>query len=388
MQGEDERLADFIRDHMEKILAEWEAFAATRGPAAANMSSLELRDHAEQILKAIARDISTPQSDYAQHQKSIGRAPIVQGAPETAAETHAVLRSRSGFDINQLVAEYRALRASVLSLWKQANEGEPRDLDDVIRFNEAIDQALTESVTFFSADVEQSRRLLLGMVGHDMRTPLNTIQLAGGLLCRVDAGEQVAELSHRVTDGASRLGALLDDLVDFNRSRLGLGISIAPAPMDLARAFADELEMLRFTNPNNPMSLESEGDTQGVWDERRMQQVLSNLVRNAVKHGVRNGPIRIGLTGTADSVSFEVLNEGEFKQGASAEQMFDPLQRGTSGDDLAGDSLGLGLYIAREITLAHGGHINVHAHPAATVFAVGLPRMAREKVRATSPGPG
>jgi signal transduction histidine kinase len=371
------RLADFIRTHRDAIVAEWEAFAATRMPAAAGMTALELRDHADEILEAIAKDISTAQSEHAQHEKSVGRAPVVHGAPETAAETHAVLRSRSGFDINQLVAEYRALRASVLKLWHRANEDEVRDLDDVIRFNEAIDQALTESVTFFSAEVEQSRGLLLGMVGHDMRTPLNTIQLAGGLLSRVNAGTQVAELSHRVNEGALRLCALLDDLVDFNRSRLGLGIGLAPAPMELASAFAEELELLRFTNPENSMALEVEGDASGHWDRRRLQQVLSNLVRNAVKHGTKGGPIRVRITGTKDSVSFEVLNEGKFKHGASVERMFDPLKRGTTDGDPGGDSLGLGIYIAREITVAHGGQINVHAHPAATVFAVSLPRVAR-----------
>jgi K+-sensing histidine kinase KdpD len=111
-----------------------------------------------------------------------------------------------------------------------------------------------------------------------------------------------------------------------------------------------------------------------------MQQVLSNLVRNAVKHGTRDGPIRVRVTGTAESVSFEVLNEGRFRHGDCAERMFDPLKRGTSSDDPGGDSLGLGLYIAREITVAHGGQINVHAHAAATVFAVSLPRQGSRGV--------
>ena len=368
------RLADFLRAHMESILAEWEAFAATLAPAATSMTRLELRDHAEAILQAISNDISTAQSRRDQHEKSVGRAPLIVGAPQTAAETHAVLRGRSGFDINQLVAEYRALRASVLRLWDEANEGDIRDLDDVIRFNEAIDQALTESVTFYSAEVERARRLLLGMVGHDMRSPLNTIQLAGATLSRLNAGEQVSNLSHHVTEGVSRMRALLDDLVDFNRSRLGLGISIVPAPMDLAQAFAEEVELLRFSNPANAIGLEVEGDVTGTWDERRLQQVLCNLVRNAVKHGTRNGPIRVRITGGVDRVNFEVLNEGALKPGLATESLFEPLCRGS--DDPCGESLGLGLYIAREIALAHGGQITVHTQPAATVFVVSIPRAA------------
>jgi hypothetical protein len=98
------RLAEFILRHMEAILAEWEAFATTLHPAAANMMSLALRDHAPQILEAVARDISTPQSGQEQADKSKGKAPKIVEAPETAAETHAILRARSGFDINQTVS--------------------------------------------------------------------------------------------------------------------------------------------------------------------------------------------------------------------------------------------------------------------------------------------
>src|SRR6266404_529231 len=107
------RLANFILDHMEAILSQWEEFARTRLPAAADMKSPALRDHAQQILEAVAKDLSTSQSREDQFEKSTGNSPKLASAPETAAQTHALLRARSGFDINQLVAEYRALRASV-----------------------------------------------------------------------------------------------------------------------------------------------------------------------------------------------------------------------------------------------------------------------------------
>ena len=372
------RLADFIRDHLESILIEWEAFAATRTPAAESMTSLELRDHAAQILEAIAKDISTAQSPNAQRQKSQGRSPVIPDAPETAAESHAVLRGRSGFDINQLIAEYRALRASVLHLWDQANDDEPRNLEDVMRFNEAIDQALTESVRHYSAEVERSRSLLLATVGHDMRGPLNTIQLAGTYLSQVDVGNDVAQVAQRLNDGSCRLRALLDDLIDFNRSRLGLGVRISPNPIDLAASFSRELDLLRFANPDHPIELVVEGDVSGCWDERRLQQVLCNLVTNAVKYGTDKAPIRVSLTGSEECVYFEVLNAGRFASSIGSESLFDPLRRGTETcDEHDADSLGLGLYIAREIAVAHGGQISVHRHPAATVFVVSLPRFAR-----------
>ncbi|SPA49663.1 protein of unknown function [Cupriavidus taiwanensis] len=140
------RLADFIRRDMSSILREWEAFAATLVPAARHMDAPALRDHAQQILNAVIKDLSTPQTRHAQRQKSLGRSPRLPDAPETAAQTHALLRARHGFNINQMVSEYRALRASVLRLWIDDGHPGPSDFDDMVRFNEAIDQAVTESV--------------------------------------------------------------------------------------------------------------------------------------------------------------------------------------------------------------------------------------------------
>ena len=185
------RLAAFILRDMETILAQWESFAAAQLPAAASMKPLALRDHAQQILEAVAKDLSTLQSREAQTAKSLGRAPKLFGAPETAAQTHATLRARSGFNINQLAAEYRALRASVLRLWFDVCQPEVPHADDIIRFNEAIDQALAESIGFFSAQVDQARNLFLGMLGHDMRIPLQTLQMTASYLAALNAGVNI-----------------------------------------------------------------------------------------------------------------------------------------------------------------------------------------------------
>lgn len=126
----------------------------------------------------------------AQHDKSIGRAPAPIDATETAAQTHALLRARAGFNIIELTAEYRALRASVLRLWMDECEPDALHLNDVIRFTEASDQALAESVGFFSAQVEQSRNLLLGMLGHDMRSPLPAIQATASYLEALNVGSE------------------------------------------------------------------------------------------------------------------------------------------------------------------------------------------------------
>jgi signal transduction histidine kinase len=369
------RLADFILSDMESILAQWEAFAGTLLPAAANMRSRALRDHAQQILEAVAKDLSTSQTSEAQFEKSIGQAPKLAGASETAAQTHALLRARGGFDINQLAAEYRALRASVLRLWMDECQPDAPHPDDVIRFNEAIDQAISESIGFFSAQVDQARNLLLGMLGHDMRSPLQTIQTTASYLAALNAGEKVSVAASRLIRSGARMQALLDDMLDFNRTRLGLGINVVPTEGDLARQVADELDLVRAVHPDRQLELDVVGDCHGVWDGRRLQQLLGNLVLNAIKYGDPDAPVHVSLRGEAAEVILEVKNSGAAIERSTLDQIFDPLQRGPNHRDRNVDSsLGLGLYIAREIAKAHGGGIDARSDEAETVFIVRLPR--------------
>lgn len=374
------RLADFIFRNQETIVGEWEAFAMTLLPAATGMTSLALRDHAKQILEAVAKDLSTPQTKGAQARKSKGQAPKLSGAPETAAQTHAVLRARSGFDINQLAAEYRALRASVLRLWMDECELDEINLDDVVRFNEAIDQAIAESISFFSAQVDQARNLLLGMLGHDMRNPLNSILMTAQYLAALNAGENVADAASRLIHSGASMKALLDDLVDFNRTTLGLGIKIELAEVALGALFKDELEQLRVAHPSRQIELEIVGDTRGLWDGVRLQQLLRNLVVNAINYGSPNRPIHVLLTSDEANVTIGVKNKGSAIEKEILKQIFDPLTRGPgqAERDDSGSGLGLGLYIVREVARAHGGDVSVRSDNRETVFDVKLPRRNRE----------
>lgn len=373
------RLAEFIRHDMDAILAQWEEFAATLLPAAASLSSLALRDHAQQILEAVAKDLSSPQTREAQSEKSKGRAPGVEGAPETAAQTHAVLRARSGFDINQLVAEYRALRASVLRLWTDFSPLDRTALEDMIRFNEAIDQAVAESVGHFHRTVEGYRNLLLGMLGHDMRTPLNAVVMTASYLSALNAGEDVSEAAARLIRSGASMQALLDDLTDFNRTNLGLGLKVEPSETDLAKAAGDELELLRAAYPDRQIEFAASGDTRGRWDAARVQQILRNLVSNAVRYGSPDMPVRVTLRGEPSGALLEVSNSGHIDP-SEVSQIFDPLRRGAAerASHGAREGLGLGLFIVREIANAHGGEVHARSEGEQTTFAVSLPRQQRE----------
>jgi signal transduction histidine kinase len=368
------RLAQCIQAHMESILAEWDAFARTLNPSSAQVTPRMLRDHAQQILAAVLADLSMTQTAE-QAEKSMGRMPLVRNAPETAAQTHAVLRAQSGINISQLAAEYRALRASVLRHWERECQLGPESLQDVIRFNEAIDQALADAIGYFAGQLDRARNLLLGTLGHDMRNPLNAIVMTASGLAELSTGEEISEAAACLIRSGAAMKALLDDLVDFNRTKLGSGINIAVADTDLGALFADEVKLLQTANPTREVVLTVGGEVRGRWDGPRLQQVLRNLVSNACVYGSKEEAVRVGLQGDADGVHFEVKNRGPAIDPATAEQLFDPLRRGQADSHRANtDGLGLGLYIVREIVRAHGGEVELRSDETETVFSVRLPR--------------
>src|ERR1700694_4285711 len=155
------RLSIFILKNIETILQEWEKFAATLVPAEHKMDRVMLRDHVKRMLETIAADLARPQTAHEQAKKSKGH-DDPPARKETAAETHGAERLELGFSLNEAMSEYRALRASVTRLWQEAHISKPVPkivLEDLIRFNEAIDQAISESVTSYSFEKEQQTRV-------------------------------------------------------------------------------------------------------------------------------------------------------------------------------------------------------------------------------------
>jgi PAS domain S-box-containing protein len=149
------RLSYFIQVHKESILQEWEDFARTIEPPALTMDVAALRDHASLILDDVCAQLDLSETADEQFQKSRGRAPRRQTKKD--AENHAIDRLDSGYSIDQLVSEYRALRASVLKLWAADSDAtQSTDAQDIMRFNEAIDQVLAESVAQFSLTLRDS----------------------------------------------------------------------------------------------------------------------------------------------------------------------------------------------------------------------------------------
>ena len=366
------RLTEFIRQNHEKIIQEWVEFAGTLLPWAKGMSERALRDHAEDLLTAVVVDMEAPQTERQQSAKSQGLA--TRGALASVGQKHAVQRLSTGFNLDQLVSEYRALRASILRLWSKAQGDEH---DEVTRFNEAIDESLTESTVRYSEVLERTREQFLAILGHDLRNPLGAIVM-GATYLSVSEGmsDKQVKVSARILNSANRMSRMVSDLLDLTRTRLGAGIPITRRSIDLAGVCEQVICELEAVHPDSRLQLDLTGDLVGDWDSDRLTQVLSNLVANAVQHGRTDGAVRVTVRGDGDQIVLSVQNHGRVIPDGAMKQIFEPMIREPARDgDRNITGLGLGLYIAREVVTAHGGTIRASSSEAdGTTFTVELPR--------------
>jgi len=375
------RLAKFILANVEPILVEWEAFAITLAPGA-NMTKLALRDHAQAILLAAARDMEVDQSLAQQAGKSKGHG----GADTTesdrldiASARHAEERVGSGFDIIEVVSEYRALRASVLRLWrKNFLEPDLDDIDDITRFNESIDQSLVEAVDSYTKRVDRSRQLFLAILGHDLRNPLTAIRMGAQLVSPTNGDLNSIEALSMIGTESKAMAKLISDMIDFASTWLGSAMPLNRELVDLQMLCREVVDGFRATHPQRTLHFNPRGDLTGNWDVARIRQVVSNLLGNALQHGSPDGPVELSAASEGSTVVLSVHNEGAPIPPEALPTLFDPLVRHVTVESAlqrTPGSIGLGLYIVREIVNAQGGTIAVTSTAQqGTTFTVRLPR--------------
>lgn len=215
--------------------------------------------------------------------------------------------------------------------------------------------------------------MFVGILGHDLRNPLSGVTTAARLLVRRAESDKVAKPASRILSSAERMARMIDQLLDFTRIRLGQGLPLERARVDLeeiCRMAIDELE-----TPASAIALETAGDLVGQWDGDRLAQMVSNLIGNALAHGVSDGPVAVRLDGRGSDVVVEVSNAGAVAPDVLP-VMFQPMRTGVESHRPARSSgLGLGLFISREIVVAHAGLIDVASSAAdGTRITVRLPR--------------
>lgn len=219
------RLGEFILKNLEPILQQREDFVNPIGQSR-DVDSVPLRDHAEKMLRTVAAALMIVQTTHEQIIKSHGNP--LQHHHETAAQSHAITRFMAGFTIDQIVSEYRVLRMSVLMKWLQPiRSGTDFEAEDMIRFNEAVDQALAESIACYSHAIEEAHAHFLGVFGHDLRTHLGAILLSADVLIHSeDIGAGSAKVASRICTSVKRADQIVGDLLDVTCSRLGSRIAI------------------------------------------------------------------------------------------------------------------------------------------------------------------
>lgn len=367
-------LADFIEHHAEAIIDQAITFAKSV-EVGAPMDDVALRDHLPEIIATIVADLRTPQTRSEEIEKSEGRAPSPDERTRSAAATHALHRAHSGYSISDLVSEYRALRASVLRLWADARDGQPAVLGEVARFNEAIDEAIAESVSHYANEVERWRNIFLGVLGHDLRSPLGAILLTAELIARTAVDVPMATAAQRLIRSGERMRQLLDDLLVFNRAQMGLGFEVRKQDVDLTEACREEIELLQASMPETRIHFHAPAPVRGMFDAGRVREALANLVVNAHKYGTPGTAVRVGLRDAGGRAELTVANAGAPIAPELLEVIFEPLRRGgVAGGEREQASLGLGLFIVDQIAQAHEGSIRARSDEGETIFELHLPK--------------
>jgi len=362
-------LSAFIHGHHEDIITEFAVFARTLMPPGPEMTDAELRDHAMDILTAVVQDMSIAQTRAEQSLKSQGRG--AARTMEASGKLHADDRMKHGFPFRAVLAEFRALRAAVLRLYEESGLS---DLTGVRRFNEAIDETMTESMERFAAQTDMFRDQFIGVLSHDLRTPLGAITAGAALLAAPeDNPERRARVVTRVMSSAQRMERMIGDLLDLTRARLGGSIPLRRRPANLQQVCEEAMMEIRAGHPDAVFQLQASGDLRGEWDIDRLTQVVSNLAGNAMQHG-GGTPITLTALEQGDSVTLAVHNGGPPIPPEVLPFVFEPLARG--GAEGGSYSIGLGLFIARAIVSAHGGNVAVTSSADdGTTFTMALPKV-------------
>jgi PAS domain S-box-containing protein len=231
-----------------------------------------------------------------------------------------------------------------------------------------IQDELAEALAF--------RERLIGMLSHDLRNPLGAVLgLAQLLQLRDELSDRSREDLRFIQQAAERMNEMISTLLEFTELRFRGQPPLSIDAVELDEPVRQIVEELRVAHPGRAIEIEARGDLRGRWDRGRIAQVVSNLVANAITHGARESPVQLALTGADDSVTLVVTNRGPTIPTEHVERLFEPFWQAPVATGMSRKrGLGLGLYIVREIVLAHAGTIEVRSRDEITTFTVRLPR--------------
>jgi signal transduction histidine kinase len=249
-----------------------------------------------------------------------------------------------------------------------------QQLGDELRERERLNEELRDTLRL--------NEMFYAALGHDLRNPLSAIMTGAAVLIRRSADEKTMAIGSRILSSGARMGRMIEQLLDLARARLGGGIPLSPAVVDLRELAERVITEHQAVEPARLIEVEASGDLKGTWDELRLAQVLSNLLGNALQHGAPDRSVSLRMAGDGDeAVELSVHNWGVIPE-ALKPFLFEPFRSGREAPRKS-EGLGLGLYIVDQVIRAHHGTILVCSTSSeGTTFRISLPRaIPHEKTR-------
>lgn len=378
------RLGALLLAQKEVLMRQWTArvLADPEVPEANRLTEPELRDHIPTFIDELAAKMTghafSPPPAEVGSGESVGRS---LGANGTAT-AHARQRFAQRYATSAALRELSHFRAVVIELCFR--EAIVLRHDTAQLLHAAIDGAMGKAATEIERNGQSAlreevavRERFMAILTHDLRTPLQAVGMATHLLLEQDPTDGQASYLRRIVRSAQRAERMIEDMLDLARARLGGGLSINAESTDAHEICRRVIEEAQLANPKRRLSFVPEGNGQGLFDPGRVAQVASNLVSNALVYSPEGSVVTVASRGLeADRVTIEVHNEGSPIPAEELSTLFEPFRRGMHGAG-ASKGLGLGLFIARELALCHGGTLDVASSPErGTVFTLVLPRLA------------
>ncbi|MGO4332168.1 sensor histidine kinase [Cupriavidus sp. 2TAF22] len=370
------RLHEFMRANIEAILTAWERELNDAGSSGSPIGAAARRDLTRKILLEIATRLEKAgafRSDV----------PVQPASTEIVPSNHGGQRLATGYSLLELQSEYRVLRSVVVSEWmKVRHSWLQQEIADMAYFHAALDRALGESTNAYVAGLDRSRDIFVGVLGHDLRGPINTALLNIRLLeMDPDLREQSRAAVLRIGRSVRQMNELAAELLEFVSIHFDRYRPLSLSDVSMSRICEEAISDAQTLSPDRQLVARLDGNTIGRWDAHRLRQAVYNLLRNAMDHGAVDAPVGITTRGDKDTVSVEIHSQGHPIPPGSLARVFDPFTQASSGeaDMKIQGSIGLGLFIVRDVATMHGGNVSVTSTAEnGTTFRIEVPRSARD----------
>ncbi|MBD2010111.1 HAMP domain-containing histidine kinase [Microcoleus vaginatus ZQ-A3] len=358
--------SDRLKQNSEKIMRMWEKRARDEISASTHHNSLVLQDSLPLYLNQLVDQLS----------HRIVRTPARITADKVESTRIGKLHGneRAGYadySMTHLIFEYRLLRQVIFQVLEEEAPLGVEDRDIIIG---SIEQAVNDAATQFSETLRDIQELFMVTLTHDLRNPINVVKMGTQLtLRRLERGDSHADVAARMLSAINRLDSMIQNLLDASRLRAGQSLKMEFEECDFVMLVQEVVEDLSFAYGDRFVVV-SESEIRTYCSRKEIRRVIENLAINAVKYGAPSTPITLTLQQTETQISLTIHNEGDPIALDAQSILFQQFRRTICAEEQTG--WGLGLFLAKNITEAHKGTLEVEsAEGKGTSFIINLPKV-------------